>query len=95
MINAKPDEIFALAEALMSERAKLGQLTGDLASLRNSLSRLWPDAKGEEVRREILRIEELNGVADEVLDSQAQALIAAYETFVAAQNIDIGGGGRV
>lgn len=95
MINAKPDEIFALAEALLSEKGRLGQLTSDLASMRNSLSRLWPDAKGEEVRNEIRRIEELNGIADEVLDSQVQALIAAYETFVAAQNIDIGGHGEV
>jgi len=95
MINAKPDEIFALAEALMLEKGRLEQLTSDLASLRNSLSRLWSDAKGEEVRHEIQRIEELNGVADEVLSSQADALVAAYEAFVAAQNIDIGGHGEV
>lgn len=93
MINAKPDEIFALAEALILEKNRLVQLTSDLASLRNSLSRLWPDAKGEEVRNEIRRIEELNGVADEVLSSQSEALISAYETFVAAQNIDIGNNG--
>ena len=77
--------------ALKSQIEKIGisfiydQATGKNTTLLN----------GEVVEDEIRRIEELNGIADEVLDSQVQALIAAYETFVAAQNIDIGGHGEV
>lgn len=92
MITAKPEEILALAEVLTTERTNLRRLTEELTSLRGSLLRLWPDSKGEEVRAEMLRIEELNETADEVLSSQTNALLEAFEVIAAAQNIELGGG---
>ena len=94
MTIVNPDEIYNLAEALLAEQARLINLTGELASLRRTLSQLWPDAKGEEVRGEILKVEELNARADETVRTQIKALLETYESLVQASKVDVSLGGR-
>ena len=83
MLQVKPDEIMALAEALGAAYLKLGDLNADLSSLKRKLESIWPDAKGDEVRTEIQKIEDLNDVAGEAIRDQFNHLLQMCEGFAA------------
>lgn len=92
MLKAKPDEIMALAEALGAAHVKLGDLNADLAGLKRKLESIWPDAKGDEVRAEIQKIEDLNELAGETIRSQFNLLLQACEEFDELARVDVSGG---
>ena len=92
MINAKPTEIVALATELQRCKKKLADLTGDLASLRQQLAREWPDEKGEQVRTEVKKVEDLNAKADEALATQFNALYTSYLELKSYMDNQVGGG---
>lgn len=91
MINANPEEIYGLAELLARQQGHLVNITNDLASLRSRLLRLWPDNKGREVCDEVRKVEALNEEVVEVIKSQFDALLAAYELFVESSKVDVTG----
>lgn len=83
MINARPTEIVALATQLYKGKRKLDDLTGELSTLISRLHSEWPDAKGDEVCKEVKKVVELNSVAAKALVTQFTALRESYEALCA------------